>query len=182
MTRRFAISPIPITIQFSMGRRIVKPAEKFLVVQYEKSSCHSEPAFFAGEESAVGRKIGSARDNHFQTDSAEKPKAGLSRPSNINITQTLRLLGSDRVLGSLGDAELYHGLRLDLDRFARLRVASNAGLAVRFHQPAEAGHNEHAVLLGFFHSDVGQVLKKSCDSLVGKFSFLGQMADELSLG
>src|SRR5580704_9295720 len=102
MTRRVAISPIPMTIQFSMGRRIVKPAEK--------------------------------------------SKAGLSRPS-YRSHHELRLFGSDCVLGSLGDAELYHGLGLDLNGLAGLRIASDAGFAVRFHQPAEAGHNEHAVLL-----------------------------------
>src|SRR6267378_6979641 len=78
---------------------------------------------------------------------ATKLKAGLSRPSESISTPTLRLLRSDCVLGSLGDAELHHGLCLDLDGFAGLRIASDAGLAVRFHQPAEAGHDKHAVFL-----------------------------------
>src|ERR1700730_953411 len=109
-------------------------------------------------------------------------KAGLSRPSGINLRTILRLFGSDRVLGGLGYAELDHGLGLDLDGLAGLRIASDAGLAMRFHQPAQAGHNEHAVLLGLFYSDIGELLEKSSDSLVGKFSFLGQIPDELSLG
>src|SRR5437016_12302047 len=40
------------------------------------------------------------------------------------------LLGGDRVLGGLGDAELHHRLGLDLNGFAGLRVASYAGLEI----------------------------------------------------
>src|SRR5690242_13631991 len=83
------------------------------------------------------------------------------------------LLGSDRVLGGLGDAELHDSLGLDLDGFAGLWVASHAGFTVRLHQAAQAGHDEHAVLLGFFDSDIGQFFKKSRRSLVGEFGLLG---------
>src|SRR5208282_73675 len=106
----------------------------------------------------------------------------MSRPSESNFKKHKLLLGGDRILGSLGDAEFHHGLRLDLDRFAGLRIPSNAGFAMRFHQTAEARHNEHAVLLGFFHGDISELLQEQRRSLVGKFSFLRQMTDELSLG
>ena len=77
----------------------------------------------------------------------------------LNLEQKLLFRG-DRVFRGLGDAELHNGLRLDLDGFAGLRVASHAGLAVRLHQAAQAGDDEYAVLLGLFDRGVGQVLQK----------------------
>jgi len=44
------------------------------------------------------------------------------------------LLGGDCVLGSFCDAELHYSLGFDLDGFTSLRIASHAGLAVRFYQ------------------------------------------------
>src|ERR1039458_5566596 len=89
MTRRVAMSPIPMTIQLSMrgGCR-------------QKNKGRPGPAF------------------------------------EIHFKQRL-LLGCDRVLRGLGDAELHDGLSLDLDGFAGLRVASHASLAVRLHQTAQ---------------------------------------------
>src|ERR1035437_5919789 len=58
---------------------------------------------------------------------------GHSCPRNL-------LLRRDRVLRGLRHAELYHRLRLDLNRFAGLRIASHAGLAMRLHQASQAGH------------------------------------------
>src|SRR5271165_28899 len=142
MTRRMEISPIPMTIQFSISR------EKYGVCRKNKG----------------------------------RPKPAFEIILKYHLKASALLLGSDRVLGGLGDAELHHGLGLDLNGLAGLRIASDAGLAVRFHQPAEAGHYEHAVFLGFLHSDVSQLLKKSGDSLVRKFSLLRQITDELSLG
>src|ERR1022692_3514656 len=108
------MSPIPITIQFSIGARSVVLAE------------NERPAW-----------------------------AGLRNPSS---TQTLRLFGGDRVLRCLGNPELDHGLRLDLDGFAGLRITSDAGFAMRFHQASQAGQNEHAVLFCFLNSHVSQLL------------------------
>ena len=91
------------------------------------------------------------------------------------------LLGGDRVFCGLGDAELYNGLRFDLDGFAGLRVASYASFAMRLHPTAQAGNNEDAVLLGFFTRSVGQLLQKRRCSFVGEFRFLGEMPNELCL-
>src|ERR1035438_7968064 len=76
-----------------------------------------------------------------------------------NVRATLCLLGCDRVLRGLGHAELHDRLRLDLDWFAGLRVASHASLAVRLHQASESGHNEYPVLLGLFYRNVTEVLR-----------------------
>src|SRR5262249_24987062 len=81
------------------------------------------------------------------TDKCKRPAiAGLC---NLK-TQNLLLWWSDRVLHGLGHAELHHGLGGNLDRFAGLRVATDASLAVRFHQTAQARHDEYATLLGLF--------------------------------
>src|SRR5580704_12312534 len=90
----------------------------------------------------------------------KKSKAG-AKPAFGSFPVKL-LFGSDCVFGGLGDAELYDSLRLDLNGFARLRIASNAGLTMRFHEPAQAGHNEHTVLFSFLYCDVSQLLEKSC--------------------
>src|SRR5689334_23749823 len=65
------------------------------------------------------------------------PKAGFSAGLRTNQKPEL-LLGGDRVLGGLGDAELHYGLGFDLDGFASLRIASHAGLAMRLYQPAQS--------------------------------------------
>jgi hypothetical protein len=53
---------------------------------------------------------------------------------------------------------------------------------MRLHQAAQAGHNEHTVLLRLFNRNVCQVLQKSRGSLVVGAELLGQVAGELSLG
>src|SRR5208282_2171489 len=92
------------------------------------------------------------------------------------------LFGRDRVLRGLRHAELYDRLRLDLNRFAGLRIASHAGLAMRLHQAAEAGNNEYTILLRLFNCGVCQVLQKSRRSLVVGFELLSQVPSELSFG
>src|SRR5467141_1946365 len=72
-------------------------------------------------------------------------------------------LGSDRILGG---AELYHGLRLNLDGLASLRIASDTRLAMRLHQPAQAGHHEYAVLLGFFDGGISQLFQEQRCSFI----------------
>jgi hypothetical protein len=62
-------------------------------------------------------------------------------------------------------------LRLDLNRFAGLRIASQAGLAMSFYQAAEAGDHEYTVFLRLFNRRVCQVLQKSRGSLVVEPSF-----------
>src|SRR6266481_5346837 len=99
-----------------------------------------------------------------------------------SVRATLRFLRRDRVLRGLCHAELYDRLRLDLNWFASLRVASHAGLAMRLHEAAEAGHNEHTILLRFFNRRVCQVLQKRRDRFVVGFKLFGQVPGELSFG
>jgi len=68
------------------------------------------------------------------------------QPAFFNPEKSKLLLGGDRVFGSLGDAELHDGLGFDLNRLTGLGIASHTGLAMRFHQAAEAGDDEHAIL------------------------------------
>src|SRR5207244_6247492 len=70
----------------------------------------------------------------------------------------------------------------DLDRFAGLRIASHAGFAMRLHQTAQAGNDEHAVLLGLFDCGVSKVLEKRCSGLVVGAEFFGEMTGQLGLG
>ena len=53
---------------------------------------------------------------------------------------------------------------------------------MRLHQAAEAGNDEHTILLRLFNRGVCQVLQKRCGSLVVEFELLGQMPSELSFG
>jgi len=82
-------------------------------------------------------------------------------------------LGSDRILGGLGYAELYHGLSLNLDGLASLRIASDARLAVRLHQPAQAGNHEYAVLLGFFDGGISQLFQEQRCGFIVELGLLG---------
>src|ERR1700734_4440229 len=68
---------------------------------------------------------------------------------------------SDGVLGDLGDAELDHGLGLDLDGLAGLGVATEASLALCLHQLADAGNGELAILLGLLDGGLSEGLEKS---------------------
>src|SRR5437899_13110386 len=99
-----------------------------------------------------------------------------------SVRATLRFLRRDRVLRGFRHAELYDRLRLDLNWFTSLRVASHAGLAMRLHEAAEAGHNEHTILLRFFNRRVCQVLQKRRDRFVVGFKLFGQVPGELSFG
>src|ERR1700721_2440189 len=111
------------------------------------------------------------------------PEKNKGRPGpafGTDLKQELLLRG-DRVFRGLGDAELHDSLSLDLDGFAGLRVTSHASLAVRLHQTAQTGHNENAVLLGFFDGGVGQLLQERRRGFVGKLGLLGEMPNELCL-
>src|SRR5579863_10503139 len=135
ITRRVVMSPIPMTIQFSMCF--------WMLLQ-------------------------------------NKGPAGLPA-LDINMKSKL-LLGRDCVLRGFGDAELHDRLCLDLDRFAGLRIASDAGFAMRLHQAAQSGNNENPVLLCFFDGGVGEVFEERRRGFVGKLSLLGQLPNELCFG
>jgi hypothetical protein len=120
----------------------------------------------------------------FALDEADATKIkGRTEPAFvIDLAWRELFLGSDGILGGLGYAELYHGLGLNLDGLASLRIASDTRLAVRLHQPAQAGHNEYAVLLGFFDGGISQLLQEQRCSFIVELGLLGEMPDELCLG
>src|ERR1035441_2950108 len=78
----------------------------------------------------------------------EKGRSARAPPFDSHTTNLLLRWG-DHVLGGLGHAELDYGLGLDLDGCAGLGVAADARLALRLDEPADAGDDENAVLLGF---------------------------------
>src|SRR5438477_11936211 len=85
-----------------------------------------------------------------------------------------------RVLGLLGDAELEHALRRDLDRFAGRGVAAHAGLAVDENELAEPRDRESVAGVLVRH------LRELFQDLVGLLAVdlrpLGQLANRLRLG
>src|ERR1039458_3018642 len=113
------------------------------------------------------------------------PKQGETAQLNLiegRAAPGLLLWRSDGVLGDLGDAELDHGLGLDLDRLAGLRVAAHARLAFRLHQFADAGNGELAVLLGLFDGHFSEQFQAGGCLLVGDFELLRHGANENGLG
>src|SRR6202047_3878466 len=95
---------------------------------------------------------------------------------------SLLLDRGDDVLGSLGYAELHHGLGLDLDRRAGLRVAANAGLALSLDEAADARDDEYPILLGLLDGCLGECVEEGADLLVGELEFFRHETDEGCLG
>src|ERR1700730_10489245 len=126
-------------------------------------------------------KKGRLESRPFLVSNFSRTEPALSEAEG-SVRATLRFLRRDRVLRGLCHAELYDRLRLGLNWFAGLRVASHAGLAMRLHEAAEAGHNEHTVLLRFFNRRICQVLQKRRDCLVVGFELFSQLSGELSFG
>jgi hypothetical protein len=93
----------------------------------------------------------------------------------------LFLYGCDGVLRDLGDAELDHGLGLDLDGLAGLGVATEASLALSLDELADAGDGELAVLLGFLDGGLSERFEESGGLLVGELELLCEQADERCL-
>src|SRR5579859_3509754 len=106
----------------------------------------------------------------------------LQRSTFATRRPRLLLDRGDDVLGSLGYAELNHGLGLDLDRRAGLRVAANAGLALCLDEAADARDDEYPVLLGLLDGRFGECVEEGADLLVGEFQLLRHHADQGCLG
>src|SRR5439155_23647067 len=82
--------------------------------------------------------------------SSEEAADAARRPPDL-------LLAKHRVLQALGEAELAHALRGNLDGLARLGIATHARLAVRDDQLAEAGQDE--AVLGFLRRQVQRLVE-----------------------
>src|ERR1700693_4527211 len=70
-------------------------------------------------------------------------------------------LPENGVLEGLCGAKANNGFRLDLDRFARLRIAAHARLAVRLHDASDVRNDELAgAALGFPDRQLEQLFKE----------------------
>src|ERR1700685_1813572 len=70
-------------------------------------------------------------------------------------------------------AQAHHGLGLDLDRFARGRIAAHAGLPVRLDGAADSRNYELACAAGFLHGQLEQFVEERDDLLLGDGFFVG---------
>src|SRR5258707_12764816 len=88
----------------------------------------------------------------------------------------------NRILQSLGRPQTNHGLGLDLDGFASLRIAAHARLAVRLHNAADSWNDELARgTLGFFHRKLVQLFKKERCLLLRCAELFGDVRNDLGL-
>src|SRR6202007_2980051 len=75
-----------------------------------------------------------------------------------------------------------HGLRLDLDSFARLGVAAHARLAVRFHGAADIGNDELArAALAFLNREFKELFEKERRGFLRCGTLLGDMGHDFAL-
>src|SRR6266446_1922943 len=95
----------------------------------------------------------------------------VARPANPNWAQPELREGG--VLEGLGSAQAHHGLGLDLDGLAGLRVAAHARLAVGFHRTADIGDDEFSrSALALSYRQLEELLKKHrCGLLRGAALF-----------
>jgi len=125
---------------FAAGR---SPSHSSLVKSHEQS-CQAIPS-----SNWVLRMSAPAAQNSVPAAiPAAKQKGRRSSRPLVQCDKKKLLLRRDCILRSLGYAELHHGLGLNLNRLAGLRIASHAGFAVRLHQAADAGNDENTILLG----------------------------------
>src|SRR5258705_2176631 len=108
---------------------------------------------------------------------ASSPGAGRARYASPSGSL---LLAKHRVLEALGEPELHHALRGDLDGLAGLGVAAHARLAVGEDQTPEAGDDEDVLrLLG---REREELIHQLDHLLLGEVGLLGEVADDGGLG
>src|SRR3984957_10692359 len=93
-----------------------------------------------------------------------------------------RLRTENGVLEGLCGAKANNGFRLDLDRFARLRIAAHARLAVRLHDASDVRNHKLArTALGFLDRQLEQLFKELRGDFLGSAHFFGDVRDNLGL-
>src|SRR5215510_11338285 len=91
-----------------------------------------------------------------------------------------RNLLQDGVFQSLGRAQTHHGLCLDLDCLAGLRIAAHARLAMRLdHAPDSRDDELPSAALGFFHRQLVQLFEKQSYLLLRCAELVGDVRNDL---
>src|SRR6516165_739154 len=90
------------------------------------------------------------------------------------------------VFERLGGPQAYDRLRLDLDWFARGRIAAHPSFAMRLHCASQSRYHELSRALGFFHREVEQLVEKRGNLFLGhrlvfRAHFLSQVRNDLRL-
>src|SRR6266480_515712 len=93
------------------------------------------------------------------------PAPGREESASREFARVL-LLAKHRVLQALGEPELADTLRRDLEGLARLWVPSDARLAVREHELAEARQDELPALLGLPARELQRLVEDALDLLL----------------
>src|SRR5690606_40331050 len=94
----------------------------------------------------------------------------------------MRRQSVDGVFQGLAGTELRHLGLLDLDRFARARVAARASGARRNGERAEAHQRDRTALLERGLDSTDQGVKRTAGSSLGNISLAGDMIDEFEIG
>src|SRR2546426_2149985 len=113
----------------------------------------------------------------------DSASAGWS-PSRVPQTQIGRSpeLREGGVLEGLGSAQAHHGLGLDLDGLAGLRVAAHARLAVGFHRAADIGDDEFSrSALALSYRQLEELFKKHRCSLLRGAALFSNVRYDLRL-
>src|SRR5712691_13288640 len=116
--------------------------------------CHTRGSV---AEASEGPGAGTTPDAGVATSGASARRAAGRRPVGL-------LLAKHRVLQALGETELAHALGRDLERLARLRVATDARLAVGEHQLAESG--QYPPVLRFLAGQTQRLVEELGDLLL----------------
>src|SRR5260370_29007264 len=105
-------------------------------------------------------------------------------PSRVPQTQIGRSpeLREGGVLEGLGGAQAHHGLGLDLDGLAGLRVAAHARLAVGFHRAADIGDDEFSrSALALSYRQFEELFKKHRFGLLRRAALFSNVRHDLRL-
>ena len=89
-------------------------------------------------------------------------------------------LAQDRILASLGDAELHHALGRDLDRRASRGIAAHASLAVHEDEFAQSGNGE--TIFGMLVSEFGLCFEKTTHLNFGELGGIREVRHDIALG
>src|SRR6188474_1297704 len=108
-------------------------------------SIRSAPSSRSGSHAPQPATTSSGGGAHAPANRNSSRAASQGAVSGRYASVVLLLLAKHRVLERLGEAELHHALRGNLDGLTGLRVATHARLAIGEHQAAEVRQHEHVL-------------------------------------